>query len=470
MITRDPLDATIRAFLDDEAEAMPRRARSADDMALAMAPRVRRRSLVPWFLQPAAFQWPRAFRLAWALAVILLLLLVGAAILWAGSNLLRTPPRIVQIAVDLPLGQPQAGAQAILNAIRLAVADSDGLAGAFAVEIPDSAVLDDTVAGGPDQEKASANVLQILREPRNVALIGPFHSGLATIQIPLTNDAGLLQCSPANTASFLTRGPEAAGLRPRPDRPSYVRVVGTDDDALRRTAGYTYDELAVRSVYVIDGDVPALGDAFVQAFVARGGTLAGRVALPDAFNEGNAIGLTAAAAATDPGAIVFTGQALHAAWLIKEAARAGLVDVWFVGRDSLLEGGPGSPGFVELSEGAAERAVSAFPASLDGPDFGGFVARYRAEYGDAPTFYAAAGYACAQVVLAAIARIDDPGMDFAAIREAVRAAGTDTEARFDTVLGTIAFDAAGDVSPDRTTILGYDAASGGWAVRSVEGD
>lgn len=470
MTTRDPLDATIRAFLDDEAEAMPRRARGADEMALTIAPRVRRRSLVPWFLQPAAVQWPRAFRVAWLLAVLAMLLVLGAAMLWAGSNVLRAPPRIVQIAVDLPLGQPEIEAQAIVNAVRLAVADSGGVAGAFAVEIPDSAVLDHSIAGRPDQDAAALNALRIGREPRNVAVIGPFQSGIARIEIPFTNAAGLLQCSPATTAPGLIQGPDAA-TRPRPDRPNYVRVVGTDDVLLRQVGEHAFDALGVRSIYVIDGDDPRIGDWFVEAFVGRGGAIAGRVALPDGFNEGNAIGLTAAAAAANPGAVLFTGSAEPAAWLIKAAGGAGLADVPFIARDAITEGGPDSPrSFLALAGEAGARAEAGFPAAFDASKLAGFVTRYRATFGGEPTYYAAAGYACAQVVLAALARVPDARQDLAAVRESVRAAGVDPGARFDTVAGTIAFDESGDVTSSRSTIVGYDAASGTWVIRSVIGD
>jgi branched-chain amino acid transport system substrate-binding protein len=470
MTTRDRLDARLRAFLEEEAEAMPRRARSAEEMARVISPRVRRRSFVPWFLQPAAMLWPRAFRIAWTLAVLLLVLLVGAAIL-SGSKLLRQPPRIVQIAVDLPIGLREVDSQAIVNAVRLAVADSNGAAGAFEVGIPDGAVFDDTIAGFPDRATGSANAIRIVGEPQSIALIGPFNSSIAEAQIPITNGAGLLQCSPANTAPLLTRGADTATLRPRPDRTTYVRVVGTDDIVLRRTALYAYDELAVRSIYMIDGDDVAVGDWFVQAFLARGGTLAGRTRLPDDFNEGNAIGLMATAAESAPDAVVFTGQSAPAAWLVNQADGSGLGGTWFVARDSILEGGPTAPGsFLEIAESAADRVITAFPAPLARPEMAGFFTRFQTAYGAQPTFYAAAGYVCAQVILAALQRVDDPPNDLTAIRELVRAAVTEPEVRFDTLFGTISFDVLGDVAPDLTTVLGYDATSGGWAVRSVSSD
>ncbi len=72
---------------------------------------------------------------------------------------------------------------------------------------------------------------RIAADPRYVAVIGPFHSFVAESSIPVANAAGLLQCSPSNTTPGLTRVAEAASLRPRPDRPSYVRLATTDDTA-----------------------------------------------------------------------------------------------------------------------------------------------------------------------------------------------------------------------------------------------
>ena len=40
---------------------------------------------------------------------------------------------------------------------------------------------------------------QIAADGAEIAVIGPLNSSVAAAQIPISNEAGLLQCSPANT-------------------------------------------------------------------------------------------------------------------------------------------------------------------------------------------------------------------------------------------------------------------------------
>jgi ABC-type branched-subunit amino acid transport system substrate-binding protein len=67
-----------------------------------------------------------------------------------------------------------------------------------------------------------------------------------------------------------------------------------------------------------------------------------------------------------------------------------------------------------------------------------------------------------QIVLDAIARASEtnPG-DKAAAREAVRAAGTDPSHQYDTILGTVQFDANGDTNQKIISIYKFDGA-GDW--------
>ena len=107
---------------------------------------------------------------------------------------------------------------------------------------------------------------------------------------------------------------------------------------------------------------------------------------------------------------------------------------------------------------------SVFPGSPGGPDNAAFGARYRTRYGVDPTAFAASGYACGQVVVAALQRVDaSPAADTVSLREAVRAAAVDTETTFKTVLGPIGFDANGDVTRRRATVYAYDPAARDWA-------
>ena len=84
---------------------------------------------------------------------------------------------------------------------------------------------------------------------------------------------------------------------------------------------------------------------------------------------------------------------------------------------------------------------------------------YKTEYGIDATGYAGTGYACAQVVIDAINRAGATSpADMTAMREAVRKAGTDTAAKYTTIVGDITFNADGDTSQKIVSIYSVDPA------------
>src|SRR5215212_9351056 len=95
--------------------------------------------------------------------------------------------------------------------------------------------LDDSTAqaGTWDAGATSANARKVANDDSAVALLGEFNSGASAISIPITNEAGLLQVSPSNTALELTKDPGPSG-KGAPDKyyPSgernYARVVPAD--------------------------------------------------------------------------------------------------------------------------------------------------------------------------------------------------------------------------------------------------
>ena len=75
--------------------------------------------------------------------------------------------------------------------------------------------LDDSTAqaGQWDAGATSANARKVAGDENAIALIGEFNSGASAISIPITNEAGVLQVSPSNTALELTKdaGPGRQG-------------------------------------------------------------------------------------------------------------------------------------------------------------------------------------------------------------------------------------------------------------------
>jgi branched-chain amino acid transport system substrate-binding protein len=293
-----------------------------------------------------------------------------------------------------------------------------------------------------------------------IAVIGPLNSSVAKAQIPISNDGGVLQCSPANTNPDLTKGAPAAQIRTKPN--NYIRVVTTDDVQGPAAAQYIYDILKKKSVYVID-DTETFGkgvaDAFAAEFTKRGGTVVKHDAAPKTTQD--YVSIMTAAKALNPESIYFGGvTATGGARILLAAQQAGLGDVPYVGPDGINDGsGETKDSFLNLGAAAAKNAYSTLAGIGDFPGKAQFEADYKAEYNIDPTGYAGTGYACAQVVIDALKRAGAAAADKSALREAVRVAGTDTAAKYSTIVGDITFDANGDTSQKIVSIYSVDPAA-----------
>ena len=213
----------------------------------------------------------------------------------------------IKIAVELPFqGSEKATSDPILNGIRLAVKDAGGAVGGYAVTVPDSAVYDDSLNGAHDPQTGANNMTKIVADPDVAAVIGPVNSSVGKAQIPISNAAGLLQCSPSNTNPDLTKGDPAAQLRTKPN--NYIRVVTTDDVQGPAASQYIHDVLKKNSVYIID-DTETFGkgvaDSFEADFKSRGGTVVKHDGAPKTTQD--YVSIMTAAKALNPEAIYFGG-------------------------------------------------------------------------------------------------------------------------------------------------------------------
>jgi branched-chain amino acid transport system substrate-binding protein len=370
----------------------------------------------------------------------------------------------VKIAIELPLqGSELAASEPIVNGIRLAVKDAGGAAGGYKIEIPDSAVYDDALNGAHDPQTGANNMTKIVGEPDIVAVVGPLNSNVGVAQVPISNEAGLLQCSPANTNPDITKGEKAAQLRTKPN--NYIRVTTTDDVQGPAAAQYIYDVLGKKTVYIID-DTETFGkgvaDAFEDDFVKRGGTVVKHDAAPKTTQD--YVSIMTAAKALNPESIYFGGvTATGGARILLAAQQVGLGDVPYVGPDGINDGsGETKDSFLNLAAAAAKNAYSTLAGIGEFPGKAAFDAAYLAEYEKAATGYAGLGYACAQVVIDALNRAGGTNpADMAALREAVRVAGTDATVKYTTILGEISFDENGDTTQRIVSIYSVDPAGAG---------
>ena len=136
----------------------------------------------------------------------------------------------------------------------MALDEVNSRVGDFRIEYRDE---DDATAsaGNWTPEQESSNAITAARDPDVMVYIGPFNSGAAKNSMPITNRAGLLMISPANTAVGLTKpNPNEPG-EPDVYRPSgklnYVRVCPTDD--LQGPLGAEWaKQMGVKRVFVLD--------------------------------------------------------------------------------------------------------------------------------------------------------------------------------------------------------------------------
>jgi len=366
------------------------------------------------------------------------------------------------VGIDLPQqGSELAGSQPVINGALLALKQAGGKAGNYTIETPKSLILDDAVAGTHDPQTGANNAQSLISNPKVIAMLGPLNSNVAKAQIPLTNEAGLAQCSPANTNEGLTK-PEFGALDVRKAKPTeinYVRVATTDDLQSKADADYLA-EIGVKNLYIID-DTETFGkgiadnvDKYWKDTLKL--TVVGHDSVPKTTTDYASILTTAKS--KNPDGIYFGGvTATGGARILKAAVQVGL-NVPFMGPDGINDGTGETPdSFLNLAGADAAKAYSTLAGKATYPGQEQFLKDYKAEYNLDATGYAIQGYACMQVILDAITRASatNPSGD-AAVRAAVRAAISDTTHTYKIALGDVTFDANGDTSQKINTVYKVD--------------
>ncbi|HET7029865.1 MAG TPA: branched-chain amino acid ABC transporter substrate-binding protein [Candidatus Limnocylindrales bacterium] len=402
---------------------------------------------------------------------------LGVIALVAFSACSSTPQagggKTIKIGTELPMsGAETANGEPTANGVKLAIKQANAKN-----EVPgytlDVNVQDDAVNGAHDPQQGATNMHTLVADASVVGVVGPFNSNVAQAEIPISNAGGLTQCSPANTNTGLTYPPDSLKYRPNnPDKINYIRLAAPDSIQGPAGADYTFNDLKAKSVYILDDTETfgvGVGNSFEDQFKKDGGTVTKRDSAPKSTTDYTP--LFTAAAAAKPEAVYLAGTTPTGMGLALKQGRtvAGFENIPFVGPDGIADLGPGgTTGATITVAGAGAHDVHGTVAGIhDLPAGSTFVADYTAEYGKAPGAYSAAGYACAQVIIAGIkAAVAGGKTDNAAIREAVRAGSTAAGNKFDTVVGSISFDKNGDITTPYMsfykTDLTAEGGKGGW--------
>lgn len=367
--------------------------------------------------------------------------------------------RTVRIGVDLSLA---AGANlanvAALDGIKLALAQHP--VPGYDVELN---VQDDVVNGAADPSQGATNTTALVNDPSVYAMVGPYSSAVARAEIPITNAALLLQCSPSNTAPGLTKvwdGVDPKIYRPaNPNKIAYVRVVTTDDIQGPAGADIAYNVAGAKTAWVVD-DTGTYGrglvDSFTAAFQKLGGTVVRRDSVAPSVTDYTS--LIALAKSLNPQFVYFGGApGPTAGRLRQQMAAADMGSIPFGGPDAILDGSAATPGsFLNIAgpqgDPSTYGTTTAAIEMLDAPQF---VRDYQAMFSTDPTYYSASAYACTQILLQALQAV---GPD----REKVRTYVTEPSHTYQTVIGAFGFDLNGDTTQKLIGEFTFDPGTNNW--------
>jgi len=379
----------------------------------------------------------------------------------------------VKVYTSWPLtGGTQAVGESMLNAANLALMhyteDHEGM-GPMGTTI-EIVPLDDAspTTGAWDGTIEAENAQRCVNDEECLVYFGTYNSGAAKVSMPITNEAGMLHISPANTYAGLTRACETCEEgEPEIYRPTeavnYYRIPVTDDVQGPAAASWAYC-MGYDSVYIID-DAQAYGAGVANEFDAHAQEIGLEVLGHSSLESADSDPRTLLTDVVSSGAeIVFGGFVMDSGGpsLIQAMYDEGLFDdgVAFMGPDGLLTIDlVDQVGGAEVLNGNTFFTFSALLPNLLTTEIGvRFYEGYQEAYdGAEPDPYAIYAYTAMQVILDSIERGGD--MEGGITRANILAAVPTTE--LDSALGTIGFDENGDST--LAAFYGYDFADGAFA-------
>jgi branched-chain amino acid transport system substrate-binding protein len=363
----------------------------------------------------------------------------------------------VLIVSDLPLQGPGgAGPRAMADAIRFVLAQRGFKAGNHTVGYRS---CDDSTAqtGDYERRRCAANANAFAEAVDLVAVIGPYNSDCATVEIPILNGAPggpLAMISPSNTYPGLTRSglapPEGYRGEPEVYYPAgvrnYVRLRPTDD--LQGAAhAVLARRLGLESVYLLDDGSEFFKALVTDPFRRAAGRLGVRVAGSAAFapSAESYDALAAQVARSGADGVLIGGDPYDGGGRLLKALRARLGErvtimggfLFAFAPDVLGQAGAAARGLYATSTDVPLTALPLAPAGR----------RFARDVGasDAPLQGVLEAGQAAELVLDAIARSD--GTRESVLRE-LRA--SDVRGG---ILGSFRFDENGDVTPVSIPIL-----------------
>ncbi|KAB2903943.1 MAG: branched-chain amino acid ABC transporter substrate-binding protein [Anaerolineae bacterium] len=375
---------------------------------------------------------------------------------------------VIKIYASWPLtGGTQAIGESMQKAAGLALehylADNNGEGPAgFTVQI---VFLDDAspTTGAWDGTIEAENAQRCVNDPQCMVYFGTYNSGAAKVSMPITNEAGIAQISPANTYAGLTHACETCE-EGEPDiyRPSgevnYFRTHGSDDVQGPGAASWAVC-LGFEQVYVLD-DTQAYGKGIADEFARHaeeiGLEVVGRSSVESTDIDFRALLTDVRASGAT---LVYGGFVMDSGGpqVIQQMDALGLFSsgIKFMGPDGLASASL----FDQIggAEIANDNVYLTFPGPLPSTleTEGGqrFYNDYVEQFDEEPDPYSVYAYQSMQVILDSIARagVAERG----AILEAMR-----NTTDFEGIASTFSFDENGDST--LAGFYGYRVVDGGF--------
>ena len=400
------------------------------------------------------------------------------------NNAGNTNKGTIKIAVDLPeSGAETSNGIPTLNGVKFAVSQVKSVDG-FTLEVFN---LDDAVNGVHDPQKGAQNVQQFVDDTKVLGVVGPFNSGVARAEIPITNRAHLVQISPANTNQCLTKDiyiPQslsgvadvdckAAGVPfPKDLRPTgvnnYFRVATTDDNQGPAMSDYAFNTLKITKVGVAS-DAEAYGKGIADTFSARftkdGGSVVKRQDFPNASHVSDFKSFLRAALAAGAQGIYFGGTDSNNACVVRNQMSGIFPDsAPFMGGDGIVT--------AQCIKDAAAKAVGMYGtvATVAAEKVSGAqstISAFKSAYPNSSDYgaYTMPAYDCAKILIAAIDKAIKANNGNMPSRQQVLDQMKNTD--YTGVLGHTSFDANGDTTNKVITVYDVKDATAGWEVNTT---
>ena len=326
----------------------------------------------------------------------------------------------LRIYSSLPLqGSSRPQNLAVINGAKLALKQRNNKVGKFTI---DYKPLDDATAqaGKWDPGATSANARKAAQDKQTIAYMGEFNSGASAISIPILNEAGIPQVSPANTAVGLTTD-EPGADKGEPDKyyPAGKRTYARTPprDTIQGAAMATVmQEDGCKQLYILN-DKEVYGAGVAKNIENSAKELGIKVVSNEGIDPKAPNYRSLASKIKDSGADCFAFGGItqnNGVQVFKDVAAA--TDAKLYGPDGVAEGTFFDPKEGGIPADVAKRSTI-FVATLSKEEYEKrniparqFFDAYQKEYGEAdPDPYAIFGYETMSVILDAIKNAGDKG-------------------------------------------------------------